>query len=131
MRLLGSGVNTLPILSIGDDEAGKDIQATLTKAAGEAGIDDSIQDYIMSAENKRFLVPNMKTSSTVIIIVMILTSFRYFFETRATFLADLPPVGNVCSINEHKRRSNSFAHVHILRISTFPNSGHSKHQIPG
>jgi sugar/nucleoside kinase (ribokinase family) len=64
-RLLATGYDVYPILSVGDDRTGRMIQSQLSALAQNACAPDEVLNFIKS---QNFIVPGMKTSSSTILI---------------------------------------------------------------
>lgn len=68
MRLLLAGYEAIPIVAVGKDELGKEIQSALADAAKIGGTSHGTIEFINPATPDPFFDPNIHTSSTVIIV---------------------------------------------------------------
>src|SRR6185436_14034728 len=65
LRLMHFGVPVFPILSVGEDRAGREIQNALLKAAAKNSWEDRVRSFVNSSE---FFVPGMVTPQSTIIV---------------------------------------------------------------
>lgn len=64
-KLMGYRIPTLPILSIGNDDLGKEIRAELLRICSDAALPRQVKDWVGSNE---FFVPNARTPRSTIIV---------------------------------------------------------------
>ncbi len=68
MRLLNAGLDALPILAIGNDRIGKNIQSKLLETLRLADISPFVSSFLIDNNGTGFFEPNIQTSSTTIIV---------------------------------------------------------------
>lgn len=68
MRLLSTGYDVFPILTIGQDSIGKNIRKSLLKTARLNKVTNRVVNFIGKKDDNSFYDPNIKTPTTTIIV---------------------------------------------------------------
>lgn len=122
LRLLNAGIPVIPILEVGNDDMGKEIQKEIIESASKTRYESEITTFVSGSE---FFVPKLKTPDSTIIIE---EDNRTIFTSEPTTDIDFKAfvrnrIENHLPINSSNIKAVAIGHIHSDRNE--PNSPHA------